>query len=632
MIRKSGKAALACLFLLSAGASAAPVPDLLPALLSQEVAGLSFSSDGSKVLTSMNPAGVYNAYAIPAAGGTPVQFTRSAKYPVFIDSYFPHDERFVFHSRKAEGEPEHLYVRELDGSETDLSPGKGSRFKGWSPDGSSFLLDEDERGSGVVNIYEVSTQAGYARKLIYQNTPQTPLAFASPDRRFLVFTRVPFDLCHEIHVRDLKTGQVRSLVSGEGQIYHLPVDFTPDGVHLLFVYDATKEFLYLARVDIATGIIKALVRKDWGVLGGAYSPDRKLLALTVGDDSGSHLELYDAATFEPIPLPGLPAGGVLASVAFSPDSKTLAFVSSASGVPPEIWVTDLAGRGAPRKLIQGGRSELPAGALAAGKVVRYPSFDDLQIPGILFEPPGAAAEHKVPAVIWVHDGPGGQTQLDYQPFLQYLVSRGFAVLAVNHRGSHGFGKTFQRQDDARHGDVDLKDCLAAKAFLKGTGRVDPDRIAIAGEGHGGFLALAALSLRPAELAAGVSFFGELDWGRIFSLLRQSDPMRGYLIEEMGQLSNLEVWKKVSPAYHASAVVKPVLLVQGANDTVTLPEEAQAFVATVKAKGVPAEEVILPGEGHGFSTTASRETAYRAAAGFLEAHLKGAPAKAGKKKK
>jgi dipeptidyl aminopeptidase/acylaminoacyl peptidase len=613
--------------------AAAPAPDLLPALLSQGLAGLSFSPDGGKVLVSMNAGGVYNAFAVPAAGGAPEQLTRSAQYPVFVETYFPHDERFLFRSRKAEGEPEHLYVRELDGRETDLSPGKASRFKGWNADGTSFLLDEDQRGSGVDNIYEVSTQPGYARKFFLQNTPKSPFAFASPDRRFLVTTRVPFDLSREIYIKDTKTDQVRGLFSGEAQALHLPVDFTPDGTHMLLLFDGgAKEFLYLARVDIATGIFKRLVTRDWDVLAGAYSPDRKLLALTVAGDTSSHLELYDTTNFQRIDLPGVPLDGVVGATAFSPDSRTLAFINSSSAAPPEIFAVDLAKLGPPRKLLQGGRPAVPVSSMVAGQVVRFTSYDKTEIPGILFQPTGAGSGHKAPAVIWVHDGPSQQTRLGFDPFFQYLLSRGYGVYAINHRGSYGYGKSFLRLDNGHHGDVDLRDCLAAKAMLEATGWIDPKRIAIAGEGHGGFLALAAMSLHPQELAAGISFSGLLDWGRYVANLRQSDPRRGLLYEELGDLSNDEFWQRVSPAYHAGAVVRPVLLVQGANDTIAIPQEAQAFVAAVKAKGVPAEEVLLPGEGHEISSTASRETAYRAAADFLDRNLKPeVPAKAGKKK-
>jgi len=380
---------LACLLLsFVAISAAAPASDLLPALLSQGLAGLSFSPDGSKVLVSMNAGGVYNAFAVPAAGGAPVQLTRSAQFPIFIETYFPHDERFLFRSRKAEDEPEHLYVRELDGRETDLSPGKGSRFKGWNGDGSSFLLDEDQRGSGVDNVYEVSTQPGYARKFFFQNTPKSPFAFASPDRHYLVTTRVPFDLSREIYIKDTRTDQVRGLFSGEAQAIHLPVDFTPDGTHLLLLFDGgAKEFLYLASVDIGTGIIKRLVGRDWDVLAGAYSPDHKLIALTVAGDASSHLELYDTTNFQRIDLPGVPLDGWLSAVAFSPDSKTLAFINSSSAAPPEVLAIDLAKPGPPRRLIQGGRPEVPPALWCQVRWCGFPPTTRSRFPASSSSPP-----------------------------------------------------------------------------------------------------------------------------------------------------------------------------------------------------------------------------------------------------
>ena len=410
--------ATACfLFFVAAGLAPAWADDALPALLAQGVEGLSFSPDGSKVLVSMSaPDGVLNAFAIPAAGGAPVRLTRSAKYPVRAESYFPRDERFVFRGRKAEGEPEHLYVRELDGSETDLTPGKPSRFKGWSSDGKTFLVEEDQRASGAHNLLEVSTAPGYARKILYQNIAATPLAFASPDRRFLVFTQTVFDLSREVHIYERSTARVRYLRSGEGEIVHLPVAFSPDGGSLLFLNDAAREFLFLSRLDLATGVRADLLKKDWDVLGASYSPDGKLLAVTVGGDASSHVELYEASTMRPLELPGMPVDGEVAALAFTPDSKSLAVLSSASDAPPQVRIWNLTKTGPPRELIGSGRPAVSS--LAAGKVVRFPSVDGKQIPGILFQPPGAAPGHKVPAVIWVHDGPSQQTRLGFDPLFQ----------------------------------------------------------------------------------------------------------------------------------------------------------------------------------------------------------------------
>ncbi len=103
--------------------------------------------------------------------------------------------------------------------------------------------------------------------------------------------------------------------------------------------------------------------------------------------------------------------------------------------------------------------------LVAGKVIRYKSFDGLDIPAVYYQPKSASINHKVPALVWVHGGPGGQSRVSYLALIQYLVNHDYAILAVNNRGSSGYGKTFYKMDDRKHGDVDLKDCIYGKNFL-----------------------------------------------------------------------------------------------------------------------------------------------------------------------
>jgi len=97
--------------------------------------------------------------------------------------------------------------------------------------------------------------------------------------------------------------------------------------------------------------------------------------------------------------------------------------------------------------------------LVSAEVIRYESFDGTVIPAIYYKPLTATAEDKVPALVWVHGGPGGQSMQNFSSFIQYLVNHGYAVLAVNNRGSSGYGKTFYQMDDQNHGEKDLQDCI-----------------------------------------------------------------------------------------------------------------------------------------------------------------------------
>ncbi len=597
------------------------------AALPPAVSGLSFSPDGGKVLVSMDADGVPNAWALPVAGGPAVQLTRSAKNPVWTLGYFPRDERVLFRSGPA-GDENHLFVRELDGKEVELFPGQTGYFVGWVTEGPALLVEVENRGSQSRDLYRIAAD-GYAKTLVNRNSsPVSRLAVASPDGRYLAYREGTNDLIRNVRVRDLQTGKDKSLLIGDGFTVHLPVRFSPDSSSLLVLNDIdkefkTREFRALGSWDLTTRASKELLSKSWDVLDALYSPDGKRLAVVAGGDTRSGLELYDAATLQPIALPAYPPVGDVAAVAFSRDGRELGFLASGGTEPPAVWVYDLANLaslGAPRRL---GPSEATAGI--EGTVIRVKAPDGTEIPGALYKPAQASPGHKVAAVVWIHDGPSGQSRLGFDPFVQSLVQRGYAVFAINERGSFGYGRTFQQLDDRRHGIQDLDDCVAAKAMLAATGWIDPNRIALGGIGFGGYLTLTALAFRPQEFAAGVDLFGIANWQRVLDGLPYSSTERTLLAEEMGHAGTQATifW---APHEKGSEIVRPLIVVQGARDTLAAPAEAAELVAAIKAKRGVAEEILLPDAAHGLVLRADREKVYKAVADFLDRNLKAAAAK------
>ncbi|HEY0511835.1 MAG TPA: prolyl oligopeptidase family serine peptidase [Thermoanaerobaculia bacterium] len=603
-----------------------PLPLLLAvpargASLPAAISGLAISPDGGKALVSADLDGVPNAWAVPVAGGPPVQLTRE-KRPVRVVSYFPGDERFLFRRGPA-GDDDHLFVRELDGRTVELAPGKTSRFLGWSPDGRSLRVEIVSARGETRDLMRIAVDGYRQTRLDRNGSDIARLAAVSPDERYLAYAEDYNDLTRNLRVRDRQTGQDRALEANEGFASHVPLRFGPDG-GLLMLGDDDSEFRYLDRFDVATGARRTLVKKAWDVLDGVVSPDGKRLAVIAGGDTLSTLELYDAATLQPVPLPDLPAIGEVSAVAFSRDGRTLAFVASGSALPPGLWAYDLARPAPPRRLLGGsgsGTGSGDQGGWVAGEVTRFKSFDGESIPGILYKPRQAAPDHKRPALIWIHDGPSGQARLGFDPLVQTLVQRGYAVFAINERGSSGYGKHFQQLDDRRHGMGDLQDCVAAKAMLAATGWVDPGRIAIGGVGFGGFLTLDALAFQPQEFAAGIDLFGVANWQRVLNGIAYKATERTVLSDEMGHAADVQAGVLMAPVDHAGDIARPLLIVQGGLDTLAIPAEAGTIAATMKAAKRTVELLALPEEGHGLGRREDREKVYGAVADFLDRNLK-----------
>jgi dipeptidyl aminopeptidase/acylaminoacyl peptidase len=266
--------------------------------------------------------------------------------------------------------------------------------------------------------------------------------------------------------------------------------------------------------------------------------------------------------------------------------------------------------------------------LVAGEVVRFKSFDGMEIPAILYKPKGLKKGEKVPALVQVHGGPGGQTRLNYSGGYQYLINHGYAILCVNNRGSSGYGKTFYAADDKKHGNEDLKDCIAGKQYLQSLDFVDSNKIGIYGGSYGGYMVMAALTFAPEEFSVGVNLFGVTNWLRT---LKSIPPwwasFREALYTEMGDpvADSVALYNK-SPLFHAKNITKPFIVLQGSNDPRVLQVESDEIVAAAKANNVPVEYVIFPDEGHGFVKKENNIKASEEVLKFLDKYLKGTPVK------
>ena len=282
------------------------------------------------------------------------------------------------------------------------------------------------------------------------------------------------------------------------------------------------------------------------------------------------------------------ASGVLV-LAGSPDSPTMVV-----RLDPETL--------APAGVLRRASSiALDPAVLSMPEPIAFPSTDDRLAHALFYPPRNPAFQapdgERPPLVVVSHGGPTSNAWTGLDLRIQFLTSRGIAVVDVDYGGSTGYGREYRRALNGGWGVVDVDDCLAAARFLVARGDVDPDRLAIKGGSAGGFTALAALAFHDL-FAAGISWFGVAD---LEALGRETHKFESrYLDSLVGPYpAAAELYRRRSPVHHLDAITCPILVLQGADDRVVPPAQAEAIVAALVAKGIPYAYLLFEGEGHGF---------------------------------
>lgn len=582
-----------------------------------------FSPDGKSVLIWSDKTGVFNAYALPIAGGDPVALTNSTTSAVNPVSYFPSDARILFTQDGGGDELSHLFVRTPDGAITDLTPGDKVKadFLSWSQDGKTFFVTSNARDASAFDViaYDATT---YAHRTVFENTGGFSPAALSPDGRWLVLDKALTSANNDLYLVDLTApGEPSLLTPHEGNVAYTAFDFTPDSKAVLIGTDQNGEFQQAIRHDLASSANTPLIQADWDVSFVFYSPSGRYRVSGLNADAKTELTLLDATTSQPVAMTGLPDGDI-GNVRFSEDEKTIAFTVSSDTSPADVFVADLT-TGEAKRLTHALNPAIDENALVEATIVRYPGEGGVMIPAVLYKPKGASAANPAPAIVLVHGGPGGQIRRGYSAMVQHLVNHGYAVLGANNRGSSGYGKTFFHLDDKKHGEADLRDIVAGGDWLRQQDWVADDQVAVMGGSYGGYITAAALAFHPDAFAAGVDIFGVTNWVRTLeSIPPWWGAQRIALYDEMGDpATDAERHRRISPLFHTEGINKPLLVVQGENDPRVLKVESDELVAAVRANGVPVDYVVFPNEGHGFTRRDNRITAQDAYLTFLDKYVR-----------
>ena len=588
------------------------------------ISGGYFSSSEDKLIFSSNESGIYNIYEVNINNGAVSQLTNSKKESFFIRSYVPGSDDFIYSADKGGNEISHLYLQKKEGEIIDLTPGENekSSFYKWSKDNSILYYLSNKRDSRYFDLLKMSVN-DWKSNVVYENKNNMSISSISGNEKFLLLSESITTSENKFFLLELSSGKIIEISKTPAS--YSSAGFSIDNKSFFYITDAGKEFSYLMEYNIESEESSVLYETNWDVMYSYLSKGEKYRVIGINEDGKNTLKVYSKLDGKEIEFPSFKDGDIL-GLEFSESENKIRLSIGSSKMPNNLYVYDLDDKSLV-KLTNSLNPKIDSKNLVNAKVIRYKSFDGLEIPAIFYEPLQASKNNKVPALVWVHGGPGGQSRMSFNPLIQYLNNQGYAILAVNNRGSSGYGKTFYKLDDKNHGENDLKDCLWGKKWLQELEYIDAEKIGIIGGSYGGYMTMAAMTFTPNEFKVGVNIFGVTNWIRTLkSIPAYWEAGRKALYNELGDPYSADSirLKKISPLFHANNIKNPVMVLQGANDPRVLQVESDEIVAEMQKNKVPLEYVVFDDEGHGFRKKENQLEGYRKIKEFLDYYLKELP--------
>lgn len=582
-----------------------------------------FNVNDSKILVSSNESGIFNVNEITVTDKKSIALTHSKENGMYAVDYLKGSNKFIYAADKGGNEDQHLFVTKQGSTEIkDITPWPNSNnhFFGWSKDDKSIYITSNKRDARYFDLLKLDT-ATWTETMLYQNdSAYTPSAISKNEKLIALKKEITTDK-NELYLLNIGT-KVIIRISNNNEATWKGMAFGNNDNVLYYTSNDGSEFEYLEQYNITTRQKVKLYQPNWDITDFTLSKNDTYGTVTINADGKNKVVLFSMNKFKPVLFPDLRDADVI-SVKIADNENNLLLTVGSSTSSPNLYVYNI-GNKKLSKLTFTLNPEINEADLVKAEVVRIKSFDGLEIPCIYYKPLQANKNNKVGALVWVHGGPGGQSRIGFSNSIQYLVNHGYAILAINNRGSSGYGKTFFKLDNKDHGYGDLKDCLWAKKWLSQQNYIDSNAIGIEGGSYGGNMVLNALCMHPNEFKAGVDLFGVANWIRTLkSIPPYWESFRKALYVEMGDPSTTDsvLLKKTSPLFNYQSINKPLIVFQGENDVRVLKVESDEIVEGVKKNGVPVEYIVYPGEGHGFTKKENLITTDEKTLAFLEKYLK-----------
>lgn len=507
----------------------------------------------------------------------PQQVSRG-QVPRSVSSGFVWDRTgdWIIFARDRDGDEQHnLYKLHLaSGTVEPLTDTKAQHYPGRvSPDNRKMLVMSNR--CGQMNVFILDLQSQRIRQITHFSSPALASDW-SPDGRYVFVTaNESSDLRNQdVYQVEVPVGEgdrpkiERVFSSGEGYTDGCG-RVSPDGCYLALHSNSTG-FVQPGVLNLFTGETRFLGDGSGDEYPGDFSPDGAHLLTLLLRDARTYVVQVRLSDGARTVLPTPP--GVVSSAHYLWDGRVL-FSHTDTTHRRRLLVLDPK-TGNIRVLVDAVYGKLSPDDFVSGRYVSFTS-DGLTIHGILYKPEVTPGQ-RLPAVVWVHGGPTGIDLLRFDPFVQLIVNRGFAVLQVNYRGSTGYGRVFQEMNIGDIGGGDARDVAAGARFLAQDPEIDPGRILCGGISYGGYMTYRQLTHFPELWAGGFASVGITDWKLLYD--QSMDHFKHYLslLFEGDPESQSERYREASPIHEVHRLRAPLMMVHGKNDPRCPIDQARRF--------------------------------------------------------
>lgn len=485
----------------------------------------------------------------------------------------------------------------------------------WSWDDETIYFRSNKRNGTDFEIWKMDLTEG-DEVLVQGKAGYNGPAALTKDAKYLLTYTYNSNTDNNYYLLDLATGEETLLTPHEGDALFYSFNLTPDYTEAYLVTNYNEDGIArLAKMDIETKEITFLdTDSKWGYEGAGLSEDGKYLFWLVNEDGYSVPYLQDLTTGDMLPTPplqGLYSGGWMT------ENGKILFGFNSSTKAPDIWLWDWNTKEL-RRVTHSSYAGIDPEIFSDPELIRYESFDGLEIPAFLYLPPGYESG-KIPFIIHAHGGPESQYRPSFSRHFTYLMQNGYGILAVNPRGSSGYGKEYMDLDNYKKRLDSVKDYAWGAKWLIKNGYTEESILGIKGGSYGGYMVMASLTEYPNLYRAGLNSVGIVNF---VTFLENTRAYRRALREaEYGPLEDSMFLASISPIHKVDRIKAALFVQHGENDPRVPVDEARQIISAMEAQGGEVDYVIYPDEGHGIGKLSNRLDFYRRMVDFFNQYLK-----------